>query len=87
MTNAEFQIITDGRTIWVNAPTGECVGRFSKFGIDAHTTVEEQLNGASQCLHCTHIKPDMNAWNEFVDDMKRFYHVDIEDSYLPNWLK
>ena len=44
----QVEASADGRTVWVHA-----VGRFSlQFGMDAHTTITEQLAGAAQCLHC-----------------------------------
>ena len=51
----QVQVSQDGQTVWVHSADGSTVGRFSKrFGLDVHRTVTEQLQGASQCLHCTH---------------------------------
>ncbi len=54
----QVQISADGGTVWVHVMDGSTVERFSKrFGLDVHTTVTEQIAGASQCLHCTHETP------------------------------
>lgn len=50
------EIFGDAKTVWVNNSSGDCIARFGSLGIDIHTSVEEQLKGASQCLFCTHEK-------------------------------
>jgi len=37
---AGYQVLSDGRTCWVNAPTGESVARFSAVGIDVHRRID-----------------------------------------------
>ena len=44
------QVSPDGRTVWVHAPDGSTVGRFSTvFGMDVHTSVTAQF---VQCFRC-----------------------------------
>lgn len=63
-----IQVSSDGKTVWIHSPNdGSTVGRFSKmFGMDVHTTVTEQLQGAGQCLCCTHEPPTVIEWDHFV---------------------
>lgn len=42
---------TDGRTVWVNADDGMCIGRLSPAGIDIHHGTAGQLAG-EHCLFC-----------------------------------
>lgn len=51
------EVKSDGRTVWVNATSGECLARFGRFGIDVHRTLEAQMAGEGQCLLCTHARP------------------------------
>ncbi|MDL5034439.1 hypothetical protein QRD43_21225 [Pelomonas sp. APW6] len=77
------QVSADRRTVWVHANDGSTVGRFSKvFGMDVHTTVTEQLAGASQCLRCTHGAPGQADWVEFCDLMQTHYGITVERSAL-----
>lgn len=72
------QISADGRTLWVHAKDGSTVGRFSKrFGMDVHTTVSEQLDGAGQCLACTHTQPSSEDWKTFISLMRQHYGVTV----------
>lgn len=66
-------------TVCVHASTGETVGRFSRrFGMDIHTSVEQQMAGKSQCLHCTHGKPTDEDLETFVSKAKELWGVKID---------
>ena len=74
----EVQVTECGKTLWVHSPDGSTVGRFSrKFGIDLHSTVTEQLNGASQCLFCTHAAPGKADWDTFRAKLFEVYGVEL----------
>lgn len=74
----QVQVAEDGSTVWVHAMDGSTVGRFSRrFGIDVHSTVTEQLAGASQCLHCTHARPTYVDWIEFCDKILITYSIAV----------
>lgn len=74
----QVQVSADRRTVWVHAADGSTVGRFSKvFGMDVHTTITEQLQGASQCLRCTHQAPGQAEWDEFCDLMLVHYRIEV----------
>ncbi len=85
MTHAEqVQVSADRSTVWVHAPCGSTVGRFSmRFGMDVHTTVTDQLQGLSQCLHCTHTKPSRGDWLMFCKLMKKHHGIDVPPNTLP----
>ena len=80
-----IQVSSDGNTAWIHSPNdGSTVGRFSKiFGMDVHTTVSAQLDGAGQCLCCTHEPPTVKEWEHFVHLMyehhRIFVHIDLID--------
>ena len=77
------QVSEDRKTVWVHGPDGSTVGRFSKvFGMDVHTTLSEQLEGAGQCLHCTHERPDRAEWDMFCGLMLKHYGIQVEPTAL-----
>ena len=74
-----IQVSADRATVWVHAPDGSTVGRFSKrFGIDAHTTASQQMQGAPQCLHCTHSPPTAHDWQKFCDLMQLHHGITVD---------
>lgn len=81
-----FEVIGDGKTVWVNAGDGSCVARFSRFGIDIHNSAVEQMAGASQCLLCTHTKPTLPEWAHFQMKVGYFYGIVVVDDLMPNFL-
>jgi hypothetical protein len=80
MTERLQQVISDGRTVWVDVE-GFTVGRFSAFGIDIHTA------DASGCIDCTHTKPDRADWDRFVSGMLEHHEVEVSDSHMPDYLQ
>lgn len=81
------EIESDGRTVWVNGSDGMCIGRFSKFGVDVHTTTEAQLGGAPQCLACIHGLAPRDSWWAFRNAMIRFYGIRVGDEHTPDFVK
>lgn len=74
----QVQVSQDGQTVWVHSADGSTVGRFSKrFGLDVHRTVTEQLQGASQCLHCTHEPPTHADWVLFCRLMREHFGIQV----------
>ena len=79
----QVQVSDDGSTVWVHALDGSTVGRFSKrFGIDVHSTTSQQMDGAPQCLHCTHVAPSAKDWRIFCELMHQHYKVDVDPSLI-----
>lgn len=69
--------------LWVHCSTGDTVGRFdTRFGMDIHNTLEDQMNGASQCLKCTHSRPERKDFEEFCHKAKALWNVDIDQSQI-----
>lgn len=79
----QIQLSADGSTVWVHAPDGSTVGRFSKrFGLDVHTTVTQQMSGAAQCLHCTHEAATHADWVLFCRLMAEHYGIAVETDLI-----
>lgn len=77
--NDHVQVSADGGTVWVHAGDGSTVGRFSKrLGMDVHTTVTQQLDGADQCLHCTHKPATGEDWATFRTSMREHYGIEVD---------
>ena len=80
---AMVQVSEDRTTCWVHALDGSTVGRFSmSFGFDVHTTSEEQMQGASQCLYCTHVAPTREDWIQFCALMQEHYGVSVDPGLM-----
>lgn len=81
------QVIGNGFTVWVNSGVdGSSLARFSKFGIDIHTSAQEQMDGGPQCLLCTHTKPTALEWVMFCQKVEGIYGVIIPDNIRPKFL-
>lgn len=74
---------SDGITVWVNASTGDCIGRFGRNGIDIHRTVQDQMDGKDQCLFCTHAPVTRDEWELFKVKMLELYRVTVTDEHMP----
>lgn len=72
--------------VWVHASDGSTVGRFGKMGIDIHTSVTEQMNGASQCDLCTHGRVTAHDWDTFRREALTRWGVAIpDDAFDPSF--
>jgi hypothetical protein len=79
----EVQISASGDTVWVHGPDGSTVGRFSRrFGMDVHTTVKKQMEGASQCLACTHGRAGQEQWERFCVLLEHHYGVLLDRALM-----
>lgn len=73
---------TDHETVWVHCSDGSTVGRFSVFGIDIHNSVTAMLNGAHECLLCTHNTPSIEDWEIFRSKALELWDIDIPENYV-----
>ena len=81
-----YEVLSDGRTVWVNAPTGEAVARFSWMGIDVHRRLEDQrIKG--QCLDCRPGPLGKSDWGIFKTLMLQHYQLTVPDRHCPRGLK
>lgn len=70
-------------TVWVAGPDGSCLGRFSKkFGLDVHTSAEAQLDGAAQCLYCTHSPAGPEDWKIFRAKMLEHHGIEVPENFI-----
>lgn len=82
-----MEIVSDGKTVWINSEAGCCLGRFSKNGIDIHKDVEQQMTDGQQCLDCKPGPVNLFDWRRFQSGMLRFYGVVVTDRHIPIYLK
>lgn len=79
----EVQTEPQRRKIWVHASDGSTVGRFdARAGIDIHNTVQDQLAGKPQCLHCTHGRPTSEDWRTFRRHARELWSLDIAEGVI-----
>lgn len=81
----DLQLISDGKTVWVNDEEGACVGRFGSGGVDVHRPAgEQELHG--QCLDCIKGEPfrlpPSWMWKAFKRSMKKHYGISIPDGLV-----
>ncbi|KWT98284.1 MULTISPECIES: hypothetical protein [unclassified Variovorax] len=85
MTTLQFETQVSGSrdTVWVNASDGSCVARFSKkFGIDVHNSATAQMQGAKECLMCTHAPAGEDEWERFRAAVLEHYGVKVRKNLL-----
>ena len=82
----DHEVMSDGRTVWVNAADGCCVGRFSEKGIDVHYNAEKQLLFGRQCLQCKRGPTDLADWYEFKHAMHLHYTITVAEKHRPKFL-
>ncbi len=78
------QVESNGRTVWVNAGDGCCVGRFSQAGVDVHHGARVQVETGRECVDCTHERPTAADWQRFVASMRKL-GADVSP-HRPAWL-
>lgn len=76
--NGPVEIKTDGRTVWVNGPSGAMLGRLGTIRIDVHG------NGDEPCQDCRETPP-AGAWDVFCASMLRHHGLQVPRSYRPFW--
>jgi hypothetical protein len=85
-----FQVLSDGRTVWVNEDAGGAVARLSSFGgvamIDVHRPLLQQYT-EGECLDCRHDLTGANAWDYFVQSVLRHFGVAISEKHRPRWAR
>lgn len=81
------ELLSDGRTVWINAADGSNIARFGRMGIDVHTSITDQMKGASQCLACTHGMTDFADWRRFQALVQEHYGIMVGDDHMPKYIK
>lgn len=82
----EYLVEHSYTSCWVNTASS-CIGRFGQMGIDIHRPIEEQVEGQSECLHCTHGPTTVEHWYEFVAKMAELYGVVIDSAQTPGFIR
>lgn len=83
-TTVEVQI--GHRAVWVNAGTGECIGRFGVYGIDVHHGLADQAE-RGECLDCTHARTGPADWLRFQRSMLEHHGVDLSKVPMPKFVE
>jgi hypothetical protein len=74
----ELQTTPSRSAVWVHCDDGSTVGRFGRAGIDIHTSITEQLAGASQCKLCgPHTSKGPETWELFRTKAKELWNIDV----------
>ena len=79
----KHEIVSDGRTVWVNAFDGTRIGRYRRGMMDVHADTAGQTIGL-HCLDCAHgERPGGTAigWNDFVVSMLENHGIAIPDKF------
>lgn len=81
--NYEVQYSVEKTKLWIHSSSGETVGRYDvRFGMDIHNSLEEQMNGKAQCLHCTHGKSNWENFELFCEKANLLWGVNIDKSEI-----
>lgn len=80
-----YDVFSNGDTVWVNASDGCCIARFSPRGIDIHHNAEQQMAGKT-CLDCSPGPCRESDWDRFRAVMKEKYSITIEERHKPRKL-
>ncbi len=79
----KVEILSDGRTCWVNGRDGCCLGRYihskQMVHMDVHRDAQGQARGGSQCLDCA----EGATWATFKDAMLRHHGILVPDQHKP----
>jgi hypothetical protein len=85
------QIISDGKTVWVNGQRGECIARLSGFediaAVDVHQPLDVQRETGKECLDCRNDLRGSEAWQHFVAALDRYFGIVVDERHRPTWAK
>lgn len=83
------QILSDGRTIWVNGPDRASVARLSNFHgvamVDVHNPPSVQRRTGTECLDCRKDLRGAEAWDYFTNSVRMHFNVVIARKHKPTW--
>lgn len=83
-----YEIMSDGKTVWVNHQRGQLIGRFSRTGIDIHRDFSDHKRRYGEhCLDCKPGPTNHEDWNRFKNGMKQFHEIVIPDKHMPKFLE
>jgi hypothetical protein len=81
------QVLSDGRTVWINGPDGCSVGRFSAHGgIDIHRPAEEQRT-LGACLFCKPGPSGPDDYTQFLRLLGDLFGVEVDERHRPKTLE
>ena len=86
ITAKNYQVEVGHAAVWVNADTGECIGRFGLYGVDVHRRIGDQ-GALGECLKCTHERTTAADWKIFQDAMMEHHGVDLSRLSAPSFVK
>lgn len=79
-----YQILSDGRTVWINWKDGMCIGRFSPVGVDIHLDAKGQRKSGRECLDCFPRTANLDTdWRKFTEGMQFHYKVLVPEIHKP----
>lgn len=76
------QVMSDGRTVWVNSIAGGAVARIGRSRIDVHS------KDNTSCEDCGPVEGDLVVmWERFKAKVLEHHGVLVPDDFKPNWVK
>ncbi len=87
-TRGQYQVLSDGRTVWVNEASGGAVARLGSFGdiamVDVHRPLAQQC-AEGECLDCRHDLAGAEAWDYFKGSVLKHFGLTIAERHRPRW--
>lgn len=77
-----YEVSWDGKTVWINAPDGMNVARFTRTplgtAMDIHESSETQLAGGRHCLAC-----GPATWGDFKAGVQKHINIEVPEEARP----
>lgn len=86
LATTRHEIITDGKTVWVNGPFGECLGRFSNLAYEVLRTMEEQERGMPPLRMTITRESSIHDWFKFCGAVMLHHRINVFTSPPPRYL-
>jgi len=82
-----FEVMGNGRAVWINADDGGSVGRFSAFGVDVHADATAQIETGQHCLACSSSLSPQAGWALFRSSLRDHYGISVPEDLCPDFAR
>ena len=77
------ETISDGKTVWINAKDGCCLGRYVHSRLivhmDVHRDTDGQIESGTACMNCA----EGSTWEGFKSAMLKHHGIMVPDDHKP----